>query len=121
MFVDVKTGTAHCDCDYLSDLFRDYVEKVETCPYTDQFPFAACGVPGCWVGQKNCASGNFFHHREDNSADVIDYERSARWVEASADLMGALADREDLSGLKGIPEEIQKKVFEEFNAVYGGF
>ena len=98
-----------------------YVEKVETCPYTDQFPFAACGVPGCWVGQKNCASGNFFHHREDNSADVIDYERSARWVEASADLMGALADREDLSGLKGIPEEIQKKVNEEFNTVYGGF
>lgn len=29
MFVDVKSDSVHCDCDYLSDLFRDYVEKVE--------------------------------------------------------------------------------------------
>ena len=115
--------------DSLRDLMKDlynrndlyYVENTDTCPYTDQFPFAACGVPGCWISQKNCTSGIFFHHREDNTADVLDFVTAGRWVESSAELMGTLADLDELGSLKGIPEEIQKKVDEEFNAVYGGF
>lgn len=98
-----------------------YVETGAVCPYTDQFPFAACGVPGCWIGRKNCTSGIFFHHREDNDASVIDFDSSAQWVEASAELMGTLADQEDIAPYRGIPLEIQAQVDEQFNAVYGGF
>lgn len=98
-----------------------YCEHFEPCPYTDQFPFAACKVPGIWVNRVNCASGNYYHHRVDNTPEVLDFDNAANVVTAAFDLVSDLADREDISALTGIPAEQQEKIDREFNAVYGGF
>lgn len=98
-----------------------YVEHLEPCPYTDQFPFAACTVPGVWLFRKNCLGGNYYHHRIDNTPDIIGFDQAAKLVNASAALISELADREDITPYRGIPAEIQAKVDTMFNAVYGGF
>ena len=98
-----------------------YTETSAPCPYTDQFPFAACKVPGIWINRPNCTAGCYYHHRVDNTPDVLGFETAAHSVSAGAAIMAELADREDLSGLTGIPADQQKLIDELFNAVYGGF
>lgn len=98
-----------------------FVRSAAPCPYTDQFPFAACGVPGIWIYRKNCAAGTFYHHRADNDAEVIDFRQSARQVCAAAQLLSELADREDISAFRGIPAALQQRIDEGFRTVYGGF
>ena len=109
----------------IADVFHQhgvyYVELTEPCPYTDQFPFAACSVPGIWIYRKNCFAGNYYHHRVDNTPDILGFETSAQLVHASAALMEELADREDIAPFRTIPEPLQKKINTQFNAVYGGF
>ena len=98
-----------------------YVELTAPCPYTDQFPFAACGVPGIWLCRKNCIGGNYYHHRADNTPDVIGFDEAAKLVHASADLLSELAGCENLDPVRGIPEQLQARIDAQFNAVYGGF
>lgn len=98
-----------------------YVERTKPCPYTDQFPFAACGVPGIWLYRPNCAAGQFYHHRVDNTPDKIDFATAAQYVGAAADVLDYLADVEDLTPYRGIPADQQTAIDELFGAVYGGF
>ena len=98
-----------------------YVESTAACPYTDQFPFAACGVPGIWLFRKNCGIGIYYHHRFDNTPDIIDFEMAANYVDASVKLVSFLADTEDVSSYRTIPENQQKEIDSLFQAVYGGF
>jgi Zn-dependent M28 family amino/carboxypeptidase len=98
-----------------------YVEHQEPCPYTDQFPFAACSVPGIWLNRKDCIGGNYYHHRVDNTPDIIGFDQAAKLVKASADLITELANGENIAQYRGIPADIQTKVDAMFNAVYGGF
>ena len=98
-----------------------YTETAVPCPYTDQFPFAACKVPGIWINRPNCVGGCYYHHRRDNTADVLGFDQAAQVVGAGADLLADLADRKELGGLKGIPADQQALIDEQFNAVYGGF
>jgi len=98
-----------------------YVEHTAPCPYTDQFPFAACGVPGLWLYRKNCFAGNYYHHRVDNTPDIIGFEEAAKLVHAAADLLTDLADRENIDPFRGIPAPLQGRIDAQFNAVYGGF
>ena len=98
-----------------------FVELTEPCPYTDQFPFAACGVPGIWLFRRNCTGGIYFHHRVDNTPDIIGFEQAAEQVHASFALISELADAEDIASLRGIPDVLQKEINSLFQAVYGGF
>ncbi len=98
-----------------------YVEHTDPCPYTDQFPFAACGVPGIWLYRKNCFAGNYYHHRVDNTPDIIGFEEAAKLVHAAAGLLTDLADRENIDSFRGIPAPLQGRIDAQFNAVYGGF
>jgi len=98
-----------------------YVENLVPCPYTDQFPFAACGVAGFWQFRQNCESGVYFHHRIDNTPDKLDFEMASNHVAASCDLLDYIANCEDNSVYRGIPDETFKAVSEQFQAVYGGF
>ena len=91
------------------------------CPYTDQFPFAAAGVPGIWISRVNCTAGLFYHHRIDNTPDKIDFTMSAKHVEASAMLLDALANAPDFSVYAGIPAAEKPGIANLFNQVYGGF
>ena len=95
-----------------------YVETTEACPYTDQFPFAACGVPGIWLLRKNCPLGLFYHHRFDNTPDKIGFDTAAQYVEASAKLVEKLADVEDLSPYHGIPADQMKEIDHLYSTVY---
>ena len=96
-------------------------ENTAPVPYTDQFPFAACGVPGIWIFRQNCAAGLFYHHRSDNTPDKIDFQISADHVKAAAELMDFLADTGDLSAYRGIPPEMQQEIDTLFQQVFGGF
>ncbi|MBQ9338695.1 MAG: M28 family peptidase [Lentisphaeria bacterium] len=98
-----------------------YVELTEPCPYTDQFPFAACGVPGIWLYRKNCIGGNYYHHRFDNTPDIIGFDEAAKLVHASAELLADLADRDNIDSFRGIPAKLQSQIDAQFQAVYGGF
>jgi len=98
-----------------------YVADHTPCPFTDQFPFAACRVPGFWLHRKNCATGCFYHHRSDDTLDKIGFATAAQAVTGVAELMTCLADMEDISALRGIPEEQQKLVSSLFNTISGGF
>lgn len=98
-----------------------YVEYTAPCPYTDQFPFAACGVPGIWIYRKNCFAGNYYHHRVDNTPDIIGFDKAAKLVHASVELLTDLADRDNITPFRGIPSPMQAEIDAQFNAVYGGF
>ena len=98
-----------------------YVEHTDPCPYTDQFPFAACGVPGLWLYRKNCFAGNYYHHRVDNTPDIIGFEEAAKLVHAAAELLTDIADRENIDPFRGIPAPLRERIDAQFNAVYGGF
>ena len=98
-----------------------YVEHTVPCPYTDQFPFAACGVPGIWLFRKNCTAGVCFHHRVDNTPDRIGFEQAAGQVHAALALLSGLADAEDIAAYRGIPSALQQEIDSLFQAVYGGF
>lgn len=100
-----------------------YRESAAPMPYTDQFPFAACGVPGIWIARNNCASGVFYHHRADNTPDKIDFGLAAEYVAAAADLIAFLADAGDaaLAPFRGIPKAAFAEISGLFENVYGGF
>ena len=98
-----------------------FVEHLAPCPYTDQFPFAACGISGMWLLRMNCAAGIYYHHRIDNTPDKLDFGIAASYVQTSAKMLDHIANCEDNSVYRGIPEETFKAVSEQFRAVYGGF
>ena len=99
-----------------------YYTEYDGCdPYTDQFPFAACGVPGMLFFRKNCSAGLFFHHRVDNTPDKIDYAIAASYVTAAALVMELLADLDDITAYRGIPADLKPEIDDLFNKVYGGF
>ena len=97
-----------------------YVEKTEPCPYTDQFPFAACGVPGVWIHRRNCTSGLFYHHRVDNTPDKLGFDVAAQLVDTAAVLLEKLGDMEDITCYRNIPADQQKEIDSLFGSVYSG-
>ena len=112
-------------CDLIRKILNGddiYYNEYHGCdPYTDQFPFAACGVPGMLFFRKNCSAGLFFHHRIDNTPDKLDFNVAATYVTAAAKVMEELADTADLSKFRGIPADLKVEIDDLFNKVYGGF
>ena len=105
-----------------ADRWRHMKQKRHTpCPYTDQFPFAACGVPGIWLYRPNCNSGQYYHHRFDNTPAIIDFRQSAVALSASMEIMRFLANVDDATHYRYIPSEMQQEIDTLFGAVYGGF
>lgn len=98
-----------------------FIERIVPCPYTDQFPFAACGVPGIWLYRPNCAAGQYYHHRFDNTPAIIDFRQSAVALSASMEIMSFLANIDDATPYRYIPSEMQEEIDTLFSAVYGGF
>ena len=98
-----------------------FAEHTEPVPYTDQFPFAACGVPGMWIFRKNCDAGVFYHHRHDADAGKLDFSIAAEHVAAAAELLSQLADVRDFSPYRGIPAAMRPGIDTLFQTVFGGF
>ena len=74
-----------------------------------------------WLFRMNCFAGIYYHHRIDNTPDKIDFDLAARYVQTSAKLLDHIANCEDNSIYRGIPEDTFKAVSAQFQAVYGGF
>lgn len=74
-----------------------YTEYLVPDPYNDLFPFTAAGVPGITHMKNNCESGKFYHHRPDNSIDVLSMESAAQLAGAAAAFLTGLAGRETLA------------------------
>ncbi len=98
-----------------------FVENHNIDPYTDQFPFAACGVPGIWIFRRNCESGLFYHHRIDNTVDKLDFDIAASYVDGAARVLDYLANADDLSGFRGIPDTMTGEIAALFEDIYGGW
>ena len=56
-----------------------------------------------------------------NTPDIIDFEESAKCISASAEILEFLANTENVTPYRTIPEEQKQAIDAQFNAVYGGF
>ncbi len=102
---------------------RDLYVKLggEVCPYTDQFPFAVAGVPGCWLYRPNCAGGRFYHHRPDDDLSKVSTPLMARLLDVVAGLTADWAARKALPWRGGLPAK-QAAAAQRFWAdLYGGW
>lgn len=102
-----------------NDLY--FIERNDPMPYTDQFPFAACRVPGMWIFRANCEAGLFYHHRYDNRPDKLDFDEIARYVDSAAEVMEFLADSGEIASYRELPENEFSAISELFEQIYGGF
>lgn len=92
-------------------------------PYTDQFPFAAAGVPGLWLTRRNCTSGTFYHHRCDDTIDKLDFAQAAHQLDAAAAFLVKLAAADSAAAkvMDGMPAAEQVEVARVWEALYGGW
>ena len=93
----------------------------EVIPYTDQFAFAAAGVPGLWVWRRNCEAGRFFHHRHDDNIDILSLELVARHIDAAAEFIANIADAPALPFDKTMPEPQASKIKQSWESLFGGW
>ena len=91
------------------------------CPYTDQFPFMAAGVPGLWIFRMNCASGVFYHHRHDDTLANLDLARAARQLDAAADFLARLAGSGDAVLKAQAGDDKREAAARMWEALYGGW
>ena len=90
-------------------------------PYTDQFPFAVCGVPGLWLLRPNCTAGLFYHHRPENSFDKISPAVLAKYVNASAEFISDIAQAGELPFKREIPVKQVSKIRKYWKDLFGGW
>lgn len=90
-------------------------------PYSDQFAFAAAGVPGLWLGRRNCEAGRFFHHRDDDTLDRISCELSARHIDAAADFIVQIASAERIPFEIEVPRAQAKLIAKYWSSLFGGW
>ena len=111
----------------LRDVFNqhDFYFKLsrDLCPYTDQFPFAAAGVPGLWLTRCNCTSGVFYHHRHDDTLENLDFTLAARQLDAVAAFLVKIAEEEgrDADVMAGLTAEEHVEIKRVWEALYGGW
>ena len=83
-------------CQQIHDVFGKHDVWYQECrkpePTNDLFPFTVVSIPGITLLRKNCESGVFYHHRFDNTIDVIAADMVANLAEAALDLTEPMAD-----------------------------
>lgn len=90
-------------------------------PFTDQFPFVMCGVPGLWLYRKNCACGNWFHHRPDNDISVISPEVLAAYAQAAAAFIAKISNAKSFPIRHMIPTSQMKQFRTAWQDLFGGW
>ena len=98
-----------------------YTLQQEVFPYTDQFPFAAAGVPGLWLSRRNCATGVFYHHRVDDNMGQLDCALVAAQLDAVAAFLTQVAEADDGAGADGIAPVTQREIARVWDDLYGGW
>ncbi len=98
-----------------------YILQQEVLPYTDQFPFAAAGVPGLWLSRRNCATGVFYHHRADDTIEHLDPALIATQLDAVAAFLTQVADALPGAGTWEIPPQMRREIARVWRDLYGGW
>lgn len=93
----------------------------DVCPYTDQFPFLAAGVPGVSLGRDNCVAGRFFHHRVDDDLGKVSVDIMADHLDVVAGLIADLANADVLPFTRTIPETQTAAVATYWQDLFGGW
>lgn len=97
-----------------------FVQQQAVFPYTDQFPFAAAGVPGLWMNRRNCTTGVFYHHRADDTIENLDPVLVAAQLDATADFLVQM-DTMKYDGGAGIPAASRQEIARVWDDLYGGW
>ena len=97
------------------------VMKSEITPYVDNFPFNACGIPSFWIYRNNFESGNYNHHRPDQTPDKLDYQICAQLVQAGGRVIQFFADTPDISAYGKFSEKQTADIERLWGGVYGGW
>ena len=113
----------------LKSLFEPYFQRQgmycktssNIIPYTDQFPFAVCGVPGLWLNRPNCTAGHFYHHRPENSFDKISPKVLAEYVNAAAGFIADIAQNDELPYKREIPAKQEFMINKYWQDLFGGW
>ncbi|MFA6102271.1 MAG: M28 family peptidase [Victivallaceae bacterium] len=113
----------------LKSLFEPYFQRQgmycktssNIIPYTDQFPFAVCGVPGLWLNRPNCTAGHFYHHRPQNSFDKISPEVLTKYVNAAACFIADIAQADQLPYEREIPARQVSGINKYWQDLFGGW
>lgn len=111
------------------DLLRDTLRRhgfyfeltKEVVPYTDQFAFAVCGVPGVWFHRKNCVAGVVSHHRHDDTMENINIDLLAAEIDAVAEFLTTLANESSSEELAWDQSELKPKIDKIWNSMFGGW
>jgi len=90
-------------------------------PYTDQFPFLVCGVPGLWVSRRCCTAGRFWHHRRDDDLRHLDPAELALQAELAAGVLDNLANTPEMPFDRTLPAAQKADALTMWNDLYGGF
>jgi hypothetical protein len=114
-----------CMAQYLNRFFVDQAEYIkltpEVIPYSDHFPFTACGIPSAWVTRMNCTSGRFFHHRPDDTLDRVSPEKLANLSVISHHILAQMATANAPEFPDRIPDTAQKEVDRKWQELFGGW
>ena len=109
----------------MRDAFRKRDREVKVSedlvPYTDQFPFLVCGVPGLWVSRRCCTAGRFWHHRRDDDLRHLDPAEIALQAELAAGVLDGLATAPEMPFNRTLPAAQQTAALAMWNDLYGGF
>ncbi len=110
---------------YLNRFFvaqEQYIKlNPEVIPYSDHFPFTACGIPSAWVTRTNCTSGRFFHHRPDDTLDRVSAAQLAKLAEISHNILNDMATQDTPAFPVHIPETQQEEVNRQWHELFGAW
>lgn len=95
--------------------------QVTVDPYTDQFPFSVCGLPGVWVSRACCTVGRFWHHRWDDDMRNVSPDEMATIADAGASVLDSLANADTIPFSNGFSPEITQRINNIWNNLYGGW
>jgi hypothetical protein len=106
---------------FFKDRDMYFTSSNDIIPYTDQFPFAVCGVPGLWLSRPNCTAGTFYHHRPENDIGKLSFDIIAKYAEAAAGLIARIASEENLPFPKEMPAASRTRIEAVWKDLFGGW
>ena len=98
-----------------------YVEIDHPDPCNDLFPFTALEIPGITIMRRNCENGVFYHHRPDNTLQILSTTEAAKLAQASLPLIEALADADNLKSCCRSNPQYFQQVQRLWAETYGGW
>lgn len=111
--------------DFINQFFVDQDEYVKLnrgiVPYSDHFPFTACGVPSVWITRSNCTAGRFFHHRPDDTIDRVSPDKLAQLAGISHNILAHMATSDTPAFPAHIPDVQQKEVDRQWQELFGAW